>query len=95
MPQIIVTAGDAAGLTDEKVMLRERIKSSDFESDRFATNLLERLGWAVCDAAEIERRGPDATSQVSDREDAARERDTAPERDAAPERNASKELVEA
>jgi hypothetical protein len=54
MPQIIVTAGDATDLTDGKVTLRERINASDFDSDRFATNLVERLGWAVGDAAEVE-----------------------------------------
>ncbi|HLY49556.1 MAG TPA: hypothetical protein VKR21_10200 [Solirubrobacteraceae bacterium] len=55
MPQIIVTAEDAGDLTEGTVMLRERINASDFESDRFAANLVERLGWAVTDAAELER----------------------------------------
>jgi hypothetical protein len=55
MPQIIVTAGDAADLTEGTVLLRERINERDFESDRFAANLLERLGWAVSDATEVER----------------------------------------
>ena len=54
MPQIIVTAGDAANVTEGTVTLRERINASDFESDRFATNLIERLGWAVSDAVELE-----------------------------------------
>ena len=35
-------------------MLRERVNVSDFDSDRFAANLVERLGWAVLDAAEAE-----------------------------------------
>ncbi len=71
MPQIIVTAGDGADLT-EGVMLRERINASDFESDRFAANLVERLGWAVSDAIEVEAREPDrgharrATDRVED-----------------------------
>jgi hypothetical protein len=56
MPQIIVTAGDAADLTDRTVILRERITAGDFESDRFAANLIERLGWAVSDAIEVEER---------------------------------------
>jgi hypothetical protein len=57
MPQIIVTAGDN---TDVKraITLRERINASDFESDRFATNLIERIAWAVSDAADAEERGP-------------------------------------
>ena len=53
MPQIIVTAGDAA--LDDKVTLRERVNASDFESERFAANLVERLGWAVLDAVQAER----------------------------------------
>jgi hypothetical protein len=56
MPQIIVTAGDAANL-DGAVTLRERINTSDFESARFTANLVERLGWAVSDAAEVEEHG--------------------------------------
>jgi hypothetical protein len=28
---------------------------SDFESDHFAAQLVERLGWAVSDADEVER----------------------------------------
>jgi hypothetical protein len=55
MPQIIVTAGDSDDL-EGRVTLRERINTSDFESERFAVNLLERLGWAVSDAAEAEHR---------------------------------------
>jgi hypothetical protein len=53
MPQIIVTAGDAD--LEGAVTLRERINASDFESERFAVNLLERLGWAVSDATEVEQ----------------------------------------
>jgi hypothetical protein len=51
MPQIIVKA-DRDG---EPVTLQERINVADFESDRFAANLVERLGWAVLDAVEVER----------------------------------------
>jgi hypothetical protein len=35
-------------------MLRERVNVADFESDHFATQLVERLGWAVEDAHEAE-----------------------------------------
>ncbi len=56
MPQIIVTADH----TDERgtgaVMLRERVNVSDFESDHFASQLVERLGWAVSDADEAEQQ---------------------------------------
>jgi hypothetical protein len=58
MPQIIVTSGHG----DEQTMtLRERVNVSDFESERFAANLVERLGWAVVDATEAESEpGSDA-----------------------------------
>lgn len=52
MPQIIVTAD---GMDDVAVTLRERINVDDFDSERFAANLVERLGWAVLDAAQAER----------------------------------------
>ncbi len=55
MPQIIVTADDAHDQNPDGVMLRERVNVEDFDSDRFAANLIERLGWAVIDASEVER----------------------------------------
>ena len=54
MPQIIVTAHD----DDTTVTMRERVNASDFESERFAANLVERLDWAVNDAAEVEQSSP-------------------------------------
>jgi hypothetical protein len=54
MPQIIVTAGSEHGFDERTVMLRERVNATDFESDRFTANLLERLGWAVEDATSVE-----------------------------------------
>ncbi|MGI8864354.1 MAG: hypothetical protein ACR2JH_08150 [Solirubrobacteraceae bacterium] len=36
-------------------MLQERVNMSDFESEHFAAQLVERLGWAVSDADEAER----------------------------------------
>jgi hypothetical protein len=82
MPQIIVTAGDAADLTEGTVTLRERINESDFESDRFAVNLVERLGWAVSDAIDVEERDPD-------------QGDARPATDAEVEAPAPRELVKA
>jgi hypothetical protein len=51
MPHIIVTADEGEGA----VMLRERVNVADFESRHFATQLVERLGWAVEDADQVER----------------------------------------
>ena len=55
MPQIIVAADQAHDPDPDGVMLRERVNVADFESERFAANLIERLGWAVIDATEVER----------------------------------------
>jgi hypothetical protein len=59
MPQIIVTAG-GGGVENGAVMLRERVNATDFESEHFTANLLERLGWAVEDATAAERARPEA-----------------------------------
>ena len=56
MPQIIVTADHPADNGERPVMFRERVTVSDFESKHFATQLVERLGWAVGDADEMNRR---------------------------------------
>lgn len=55
MPQIIVLADSARPLGEAAVMLRERVSVTDLESDHFAAQLVERLGWAVGDAHEVER----------------------------------------
>ena len=58
MPQIIVTADQADVLKQDAVTLRERVNATDFESERFAANLLERLGWAVEDATAVQHQEP-------------------------------------
>jgi hypothetical protein len=62
MPQIIVTADR----NQAPVMLRERVNATDFESEHFATQLVERLGWAVGDAHEAEH-GDDPAEPAQDR----------------------------
>jgi hypothetical protein len=54
MPQLIVVTDlpEAGG----KVVYRERIMSSDFESGHFTDQLAERLNWAVRDAHELANR---------------------------------------
>ncbi len=56
MPQIIVTADQSTDRGQGTEMLRERVNVSDFESDHFAAQLVERLGWAVSDAHEAEEQ---------------------------------------
>jgi hypothetical protein len=66
MPQIIVTADRRPDRGDGAVLLRERVTVSDFESDHFVVHLLERLGWAVDDAYEVERRAHDNMTRQTD-----------------------------
>jgi hypothetical protein len=39
-------------------VLQERVLPSDLESDHFSAQLVERVGWALVDADEIEHRPP-------------------------------------
>ncbi|HUA46137.1 MAG TPA: hypothetical protein VMA77_12980 [Solirubrobacteraceae bacterium] len=55
MPQIIVAADRGAAFGDGAVTFRERVNVADFESQHFASQLVERLGWAVEDADRVER----------------------------------------
>jgi hypothetical protein len=59
MCQILIIAdekfdnGDAPS-RHKRVMHSERVNAEDFESDHFQAQLLERIGWAVTDAQEVE-----------------------------------------
>jgi hypothetical protein len=54
MPQILVVT-DSSEHSGE-VVYRERIARSNLESEHFADQLMERVGWAVGDADEMENR---------------------------------------
>lgn len=65
MPQIIITT-DSPGNGGTEVH-RERINSADVETNTASHLLVERIGWALSDAAEIEGDGDetDATARFS------------------------------
>jgi hypothetical protein len=66
MPQIIVRAapGDRPGA----VTLQERVTGSDLNSDQFTSQLVERMGWALLDAEDIEESARHAgREQIVDR----------------------------
>ena len=71
MPQIIVTADCGATFGAGAVTLRERVNVADFESQHFATQLVERLGWAVEDADRAEQL-PAAAERLPPTEDRRR-----------------------
>lgn len=54
MPQILVVADSSQG--SGEVVYRERVARSSLESDHFAGQLMERVGWAVGDADDLENR---------------------------------------
>jgi len=56
MPHIMVMADESHYGGEGAVMLRERVNVADFESAHFAAQLVQRLGWAVNDAAQVERQ---------------------------------------
>jgi hypothetical protein len=60
MPQILVLT-DSPQRADE-IVYRERVPSSSLESEHFAGQLLERVGWAVKDADDLEHRPEDSGS---------------------------------
>jgi hypothetical protein len=58
MPQIIIkTSGP--GQADGTEVHRERIDPGDVETDTSSRLLVERIGWALSDADEIERGSTD------------------------------------
>lgn len=56
MPQIIVTTADP-GRDSSVEVHRERVDSVDVSSDTSSHLLVERIGWALSDAEEIEADG--------------------------------------
>jgi hypothetical protein len=56
MPQILVVTTDVHDDTDGTVVYRERVSLSDLESDHFSGQLVERVGWAMLDAEQLEHR---------------------------------------
>jgi hypothetical protein len=63
MPQILVVTELENQETASTVVYRERVSPSDLESNHFSGQLVERVGWAVLDADELEHQedqGPSA-----------------------------------
>jgi hypothetical protein len=57
MPRVIVQAEPGEG-RDAEVTLAERVLPDHLESDHFAAQFVERVGWAVVDAAQAEASVP-------------------------------------
>ena len=57
MARIIVVADPSSGT---QVVLEERVATAHLESNHSCAQLVERLGWAIVDAEELERGGATA-----------------------------------
>jgi hypothetical protein len=57
VPRILITTDGADG-REAAVLLQERVVPSDLESDHLSARLVERVGWALVDADEIEHSTP-------------------------------------
>lgn len=55
MPEIIVRA-EAGAEREGPVLLKERVTEGALESGHYAEQLIERIGWAVIDASDVQRR---------------------------------------
>lgn len=52
MPQILVVTDHDD--TESTIVYQERVSLSDLQSDHFSGQLVERVGWAMLDAEELE-----------------------------------------
>ena len=64
MPQILVVA-DRHDDPDRAVVYRERVSLSDLESEHFSGQLVERVGWAMLDAEQLEHEDDQHPSRDS------------------------------
>ena len=53
MPRIIIQA-EGGENQSRRVTLQERVVPADAQSDLYVTQLVERIGWALLDAEELE-----------------------------------------
>lgn len=63
MPQILVIADSPQ--RSAEVVYRERVARSCLESEHFAGQLMERVGWAVSDADSLENQVEAAAEPVA------------------------------
>jgi hypothetical protein len=64
MPRMLVTT-ETLDRSGGEVLMDEQVATSDLASDHFATQLVERIGWALADAEGIERRTSPAANAVA------------------------------
>ncbi len=64
MPRIIVVA-ECGHSSDSRAVFAERVVTAHLESEQSSAQLVERLGWAIIDADELEQAQADAAAPLS------------------------------
>ena len=59
MPRILVTTDEPEG-REAVVLMQQRVVPGELESDDLCARLVERVGWALVDADEIDHTRPPA-----------------------------------
>jgi hypothetical protein len=58
MPRVIVITEDRKSGVEQAVLLDEQVHSIHLDSDHSAGQFIQRLGWAISDAEEVEHEVP-------------------------------------
>ena len=64
MPRIIVTTDSAPAPADASVLLDEHVQSVHLSTGHAASQLVERLAWAISDAETVEHHEPGARTNL-------------------------------
>jgi hypothetical protein len=64
MPRIIVTADSSQEPGDASVLLDEQVQSVHLSTGHAASQLVERLAWAISDAESVEYNQPGARAEL-------------------------------
>ena len=62
MPRVIVITEDRKPGVEESVLLDEQVQSIHLDTDHSAGQFIQRLGWAISDAEDVERSRPVAVA---------------------------------
>jgi len=64
MPRVIITAETGGGLR-EAIVYDERVLPANLDNEHSSAQLIERVGWALVDAQEVEQRPGPVKDQIA------------------------------
>ena len=67
MPRVIVITEDRKPGEEESVLLDEQVQSIHLDTEHSAGQFIQRLGWAISDAEDVERAQPVAVAPEASR----------------------------